>query len=243
MLPVAVFVLFFGVVALAQVPPANTPCTTSVSDCCITGIEHVTIDGVTYSHQVCRDRQVASCTSGCSCQGQCSDSSALCSCLDPTPTTTVTASGTPSPSQTPSITPSASETASQTRTASHTAYPSRSLGSSPSSTGTPSQTPPPRSASVTPTRFIHVPSVVAHNQTHAPTRSKTANTHVGVVVSLVVVAACCLCLCLCVVVGLGAGKRVWQRRRAYKSVNPPGDQDGASLAENAASGNDDDRDQ
>ena len=257
------FVVILVVAVSAQVPQ-NTPCTTGVSDCCITGIEHVTIDGITYAHEVCRNRQVAACTPGCSCQGLCADSTAQCSCLDPTPSTTRTASQTRTPSATPSRTPSPSETATRTAspsrtqsptstrsastTRSNSAFPSRSIGAShsathtkaPSASGsrTPRPTPPGPldTPSVTPTHFSRSPVPASASQTPAP-KSASRSADASPHVALIVVLVVCAVCCLCLCVGVVAALGIYKKSRQRKYANVQMDDQGTeSLAANAEHG-------
>ena len=117
-----------------QAPP-NTPCTTASRDCCTTSIEHVTIGGIVYSHQICKDKVPLSCTQMCGCTGVCSDSTARCSCITPTATSMPSISWTPSMKETNTPLPSVSSnpstipgsTMTQSRLPSVCKYPSLSM--------------------------------------------------------------------------------------------------------------------
>lgn len=98
---------------IAQAPP-NTPCTIASRDCCTSAIEHVTIGGIVYSHQICKDKTPLSCTQGCGCIGLCSDSTARCSCITPTATMAPSISFTPSMKETNTPLPSVSSNPSAT---------------------------------------------------------------------------------------------------------------------------------
>lgn len=224
--------LLFALAAVfvAAQAPANTPCTAAVSSCCTTRIEYVDIDGVTYSHQVCRDRVANGCTTGCRCEGVCDDLSAYCTCVDPTPSPTATASESPSGSATAtpsaSLVPSASVTVSRSHGASPSVSPTQTTSNTPSATN-----------SVSPSRQPSTqPSVSssASPSNAAKTNSQNDSTATDIAsVSLAVL--CCLLALVCGFIGaLIVARTCRSRSRRYKKMedetSPDNDQNDDGIA-------------
>jgi len=230
MTPTLVCVFLFLAVVFAQAPP-DVPCQAGVSDCCITTLEDVVVDGIHYLHQICSNRAFPACSPGCGCAGLCADSTAYCTCVSPStsPSTSPTAMGTPlsTPSQTPTSSYTAYPTPSHTRTrsAQATQTPSRSLGASP---------PPTRSStpSVTPSATRSNYTRSAHPSPSAPvTPPPRSNRSIGppLVAIIVSVVALCCGMCLCLAAALFCRRFKLRRVKRTEPVDDP-DSDADNIA-------------
>lgn len=174
------------VLCVAQAPP-NTPCSSAARDCCVTAIEHVTIGGVVYLHQVCTDKSPITCTVGCGCNGLCSDSTARCSCITPSPTMLPTMSLTSTVQPTNMYTP----TPTSTSTSIPSAHPSTEPTATPSLTQSMSPT-----FTVSPSSSLVFPNATSqHHRHHSSSNGGLIGGLFGGFAALVLFNACFMIIC------------------------------------------------